>query len=989
MGSIVIDGTYEITTTAASVGQTAATAVYTSLAGETCDFSNPFADLVAQILVPGVYCFSSSLANTGTFTLDAQGDPLARWVFQIGSTLIADPGTSIVLANGTQQCNIFWQVGSSATLKVGSTFAGSIIALASVTLETGTVLDGRAIARTGAVTMDTNNVSVSCCYPPTPAPTAPPTAPPTQTPTPAPTAPSCSDTCPMLANSQGIVDSQCGQIGAGICVGATWQCNITAETENGKGTCAGTATACCANADCECGCRQVIVMDTYNYGEIAVACPILCILAEECPDPQPENMCMQRDCWDGMCMDVPALTCEEYPNPDPCTIDVCKTVYNATIDQFYAICEHELIEGCCQQASDCLDQGNACQYAVCSSLNQYGQGTCSLESLGSNCCLTDLDCVDAFNLCAISTCNLVSNNCTEPIEKNCSAILGSNADRCQRPICNGTSGICYWHELGPELCPGACCLPDGSCNDNDMMDLDWCLIENGIFHGINTTCDGVYCITPAPTPQPTPEPTPQPTPAPTSLPTPVPTPMPTRQCSNDYDCPANFLNKCKHRICLENGTCSFTDTTCVAPTNCTTSTCQPTTGLCKIQRNWSCCEPKNNATDCFDSGELCNSPFCNVTAPNATTGTCTLLEIPDCCDSDADCAVPNDLCNIHTCNRFTKRCRTVAKTCPFDLDGDLECTTPACNGLTGRCQEQAISGRHKCPGACCATDGTWCTDTGDFFDCTGRGVWIDSGVVCGEITCPTPTPTAFPSVPPTPVPTAEPIGACCYSLRCEEIPFSQCEGGIWHGAMTLCNDYCYGVCCCPSGICMASLTEASCATECDDVNVPFLVGETCATATCPTQVPTPLPTSVPTPLPTVAEGACCGFNYCGESTFEQCDRDGSAIWKGAGTLCIDVCNGACCCSDGTCRYTTEEFCIVSCENNGLSETVFVLGSTCDVITQCPTEHPTPQPTSVPQMLAVPTTDDYAWTLCQILNDCAPANTVQCQLDNTCPGLNCC
>ena len=430
--------------------------------------------------------------------------------------------------------------------------------------------------------------------------------------------------------------------------------------------------------------------------------------------------------------------------------------------------------------------------------------------------------------------------------------------------------------------------------------------------------------------------------------------MPTRQCLTDSDCPANFLDKCKHRICLENGTCSFTTTSCSAPTNCTTSTCQPTTGLCKTQRDWTCCEPKNNATDCYDSGSLCNSPFCNATAPNATTGICTFVEVPDCCDSDADCAVPDDLCNIHTCNRFTRRCRTVAKTCPFDLDGDLECTTPACNGLTGLCQEQAISGRHKCPGACCAADGAWCTDTGDFFDCAERGIWIDSGVVCDENTCPTPTPTAFPSVPPTPVPTPESIGACCYSHRCDEIPFSQCEGGIWHGASTLCNDYCYGVCCCPSGICMASLTEASCATECDDVNVPFLVGETCATAICPTQVPTPLPTSVPTPNPTLPPTP--------HPTVKPTPRPTSFT-------------GACCTVSG---------CIVQNPLTCPEDEFQGVGSTCEDVA-CPT----PQPTSLPQSLDVPITDDYAWTLCQILNDCAPADTVQCQLDDACPGLNCC
>src|ERR1039457_6920941 len=82
-----------------------------------------------QTLTPGVYNASSSLFVNGALTLDAQGNPDAVFVFQAGSTLITGTGTNVILTNGAQACNVFWQVGSSATLAPGSTFQGSILAL--------------------------------------------------------------------------------------------------------------------------------------------------------------------------------------------------------------------------------------------------------------------------------------------------------------------------------------------------------------------------------------------------------------------------------------------------------------------------------------------------------------------------------------------------------------------------------------------------------------------------------------------------------------------------------------------------------------------------------------------------------------------------------------------------------------------------------------------------------------------------------------------
>ena len=116
-------------------------------------------DLGGRTLVPGLYKSTSSLAVTGALTLDAQGDPNAVWVFQIASTLTTISGSQIILTGGAQAANVFWIVGSSATLGTTSVFKGTIMAYASITITTGATLDGRALARTGAVTLDSNIIT--------------------------------------------------------------------------------------------------------------------------------------------------------------------------------------------------------------------------------------------------------------------------------------------------------------------------------------------------------------------------------------------------------------------------------------------------------------------------------------------------------------------------------------------------------------------------------------------------------------------------------------------------------------------------------------------------------------------------------------------------------------------------------------------------------------------------------------------------------------
>ncbi|WP_258396337.1 ice-binding family protein [Streptomyces sp. Amel2xB2] len=147
----------------AAQAQADLTTAYNSAAGQACDDDLTGQDLGGLTLVPGVYCFDSSAQLTGDLTLDAEGDPNAVWVFQIGSTLTTASASNVNFINGASPCNVFWQVGSSATLGTDTDFVGTIMALTSITLNTGADINGRALARNGSVTMDTNNVDASNC----------------------------------------------------------------------------------------------------------------------------------------------------------------------------------------------------------------------------------------------------------------------------------------------------------------------------------------------------------------------------------------------------------------------------------------------------------------------------------------------------------------------------------------------------------------------------------------------------------------------------------------------------------------------------------------------------------------------------------------------------------------------------------------------------------------------------------------------------------
>ena len=148
---------------AASQAQATLTAAYNDAAGRSGGITES-GDLTGKTLTSGVYKSTSSLALTGDLTLDAQGNPNAVFIFQVASTLTTGSGSHVLLTNGASACNVFWQIGSSATLGTSSVFKGNILAQTSITLTTGADVQGRVLARSGAVTLDSNTL-VGCNCP--------------------------------------------------------------------------------------------------------------------------------------------------------------------------------------------------------------------------------------------------------------------------------------------------------------------------------------------------------------------------------------------------------------------------------------------------------------------------------------------------------------------------------------------------------------------------------------------------------------------------------------------------------------------------------------------------------------------------------------------------------------------------------------------------------------------------------------------------------
>jgi hypothetical protein len=161
-GPGTVTGSEDIADAAAAAAQTDLTTAYNNAAGQTPTTTGVTA-IGGDTLTPGVYNSASSLGVTGTVTLDGQGDPNAVFIFQVGSALTTASASTITLINGAQACNVFWQIGSSATLGTGSSFAGSILALTSITVTTGDTVDGSVLARNGAVTLDDDTITAPTC----------------------------------------------------------------------------------------------------------------------------------------------------------------------------------------------------------------------------------------------------------------------------------------------------------------------------------------------------------------------------------------------------------------------------------------------------------------------------------------------------------------------------------------------------------------------------------------------------------------------------------------------------------------------------------------------------------------------------------------------------------------------------------------------------------------------------------------------------------
>ena len=156
----VLNGTEYVSDAAANQAQIDLTAAYDTIVGQPVT-ATLAEDLGGQTLVPGVYnSITGKFTITGTLTLDGGNDPNAIFIFQTDETLTTAGSSIVNLINGVQPFNVHWQVGSSATLGTSSDFKGNILALTSITATTSATVNGRLLARNGAVTLDTNNITI-------------------------------------------------------------------------------------------------------------------------------------------------------------------------------------------------------------------------------------------------------------------------------------------------------------------------------------------------------------------------------------------------------------------------------------------------------------------------------------------------------------------------------------------------------------------------------------------------------------------------------------------------------------------------------------------------------------------------------------------------------------------------------------------------------------------------------------------------------------
>ena len=156
---VVLNGSIHMNDAIAMQAHADAATAYGQLVGETFTTDLSGQNLGGMILTPGVYHFGTTAQLTGTLILDTQGDPNATFHFQIGTTLTTDPASMITFLNGAST-NVFWQVGTSATIGVDSVFSGTVLADQSITVNSGATINGRVIAINAAVTLDTDTITV-------------------------------------------------------------------------------------------------------------------------------------------------------------------------------------------------------------------------------------------------------------------------------------------------------------------------------------------------------------------------------------------------------------------------------------------------------------------------------------------------------------------------------------------------------------------------------------------------------------------------------------------------------------------------------------------------------------------------------------------------------------------------------------------------------------------------------------------------------------